>query len=320
MTEASHLPQVSVVIATFNRPRLLTQTLRTILAQDYPKERFEVLVVDNNSSPPARAVVESFADSVPSPRWILETTPGVSRARNCGIQHARGDIIVFADDDVLAARDWLRKLVEPFHTAASRRIGAVGGTVLPVFPEGCPPWWRYTHPLQLSDRAEPLSSGQERKLMGANLAVTKAALNEVGGFRTDLGRRGLALLDGEEPDLLSRIRAAGFEIWFAGQAVVQHQMPLSRLTLRYACRSAFDSARSRVIDRLGTGSLSRSRRVGYCVARLLGNFMLLSVFLLGAVFCGLIAQIGWAKGFVVRFCRSAGYVIQMVALAINRKT
>lgn len=311
------LPRLSVVIATYNRPQLLGQALRTVLAQDYPKELYEVLVVDNNSPPLTRSVVESFAGCKPSPRWIPEPKQGVSNARNTGIREAKGEIIVFADDDILAEPNWLRKLVEPF--LQERRVGGVGGAVIPTFPEGCPSWWRYTHPLKLSESAISLAPEEERRLMSANLAVLRAALDTVGGFCTELGRCGTSLADGEDQDLLVRVRAAGYEIWFSGEAIVQHQFPRSRLTLRYACRNAYDSARTRVLRTTQNPSVSRWTISRYLLTRFLGNGLVLPVWLLTAGACALCGRTGAAKRALVRLCRSLGYVTQSLAVAFQLK-
>lgn len=317
MNETIPLPRVTVAIATFNRPGLLAQTLQTILAQDYPADRWEVFVVDNNSPPATRAVVESFHQHTPTPRWILETTQGVSNARNHAIREAHGDIIVFADDDVLAEPDWLRKMVSLFRDTGGKGVGAVGGTVLPVFPEGCPPWWEYTHPLRLTEQPAPLPVGEERKLMGASLAVSMAAIRNVGGFRADLGRLGTALLDGEEPELMTRVRQAGYEIWFATDAVVRHQMPRSRLTLRYACRNAYDSACARVIGKSRDRAVSKFDRFTHLLSRFATNAVAAPVWWILTAICWLLWQRDAARKFLVRGCRSAGYVSQILKLIVG---
>jgi len=318
MSPPLQLPRVTVVIATFNRPALLAQTLETVLAQDYPADLFQVWVVDNNSPPATRAVVESFRDRTPAPRWILETTQGVSHARNRAIREATTEIIAFADDDILAEKDWLRKLMLPFVQNTGKPIGAVGGTVLPVYPDGCPPWWRYTHPLKLTEQPAPLPVGEERKLMGASLAITAAALKQVGGFRVDLGRTGTRLLDAEEPELLERIRRAGYEIWFASDAVVQHQMVRSRLTWQWACRNAYDSARTRVIWRLRDQESGRAWPLYYLISRLILNAVAAPFWLLCGALVAVVGQRGLTVHFLVRACRSWGFVRQMIVMAVSR--
>ena len=316
MNEANclSLPRITVAICTYDRPGLLGQTLQTVVTQNYPSALFELLVIDNNSPPQTRAVVESFQHHTPAPKWILETAQGLSHARNRGIQEATGEIIVFADDDILAQPEWLREMVRLFLPTTTGRIGAVGGTVLPIFPDGCPTWCqRYIHPLRYGDHPHLLNEGQEP--MGASLAVARRVFGKVGLFRTDLGRRGASLLDGEEAELLGRIRQAGYEIWFAPDAVVHHQMLRSRLTLAYFCRNSFDSARSRVIGKFRNPASSRSHRLFHLLSRFVGNTLTAPVWLLTAALCGLVGQTGAAKQFLVRGCRSLGYVVQILRIS-----
>jgi glycosyltransferase involved in cell wall biosynthesis len=123
----SSLPSVTIAIPTYNRARLLTQTLEGLTAQDYPRELLEILIIDNNSPDNTRAVVASFGSAAHPPRHILETQQGANFARNRALAEARGEIIVYGDDDILLPPDWLRELMQPFATdgaAASARSPA----------------------------------------------------------------------------------------------------------------------------------------------------------------------------------------------------
>ena len=95
---------LTVAIPTYNRADFLRQTLAGIALQVFPPGQFEVLVIDNNSTDHTRAVVAEFAAAHPAPRHVLETKQGLDHARNRAIAEARGEIIVFADDDILVGR------------------------------------------------------------------------------------------------------------------------------------------------------------------------------------------------------------------------
>src|SRR5687768_2279831 len=84
--------KVTVAIPTYNRARFLQQTLTGITRQHFPRDCFEVLVIDNNSRDQTRTVVESFAGARPAPRYILEPQQGLDYARNRAIKEARGEI------------------------------------------------------------------------------------------------------------------------------------------------------------------------------------------------------------------------------------
>ena len=95
------LPTVSIIIPTFRRARWLRETLATVVAQDYPADRFEILVIDNNSPDETRSVVAEFATVKKAPHYLLETRQGANFARNRGVNESTGEILVFGDDDIL---------------------------------------------------------------------------------------------------------------------------------------------------------------------------------------------------------------------------
>ncbi len=305
MTSPAGPLQLTVAIPTYNRADFLRQTLAGIARQDFPKGAFEVLVIDNNSTDHTRAVVAEFAGATPAPRYLLETKQGLDYARNRAITEARGDLIVFADDDILMSPDWLSQLAAPLLTDSAHRVGAVGGEVIPVFPDGLPPWVAEWHaPLAFRADAGPLVA--KYSPMGANLALPKWVFEKLGPFHTALDRAAGNYFSGGDSEMIRRVRAAGLEVWFAPAAAVQHQMPASRTTFRYATRHAFDSARSRVIDRAGQPGAA-----AYFLGRFLGNLLKALGFVLLALLNFIIARPGEAKKALVRTWRSCGYLYQI---------
>jgi glucosyl-dolichyl phosphate glucuronosyltransferase len=306
--------KVTVAIPTYNRADFLRQTLAGIVAQHFPRDHFEVLVIDNNSRDHTRAVVAEFAAAHPAPRHVHEPQQGLDYARNRAIAEARGEIVVFGDDDILVQPDWLAQMAVPLLAdAGARRIGAVGGEVIPVFPDGLPDWVREWHaPLGFRDDAGPLES--RHSPMGANLAFPKWVFAQVGPFHTALDRAAGNYFSGGDSEMIRRIRAAGLEVWFSPAAAVQHQMPASRTTFRYAARHAFDSARSRVIDRTG-----RPRATGYLAGRLLGNSVKAVGFAALALLNLLVLRSGAAKKALVRAWRSCGYLYQIPRSLFGRR-
>jgi glycosyltransferase involved in cell wall biosynthesis len=297
---------VSVAIPTYNRADFLRQTLAGIVAQQFPRDHFEVLVIDNNSRDHTRAVVAEFAGAHPAPRYVHEPQQGLDHARNRAIAEARGGIIVFGDDDILVQPDWLAQIAVPLLAdAGTRRIGAVGGEVIPVFPDGLPDWVREWHsPLAFRADAGPLEA--KHSPMGANLAFPAWVFARLGPFHTALDRAAGNYFSGGDSEMVRRVRLAGLEVWFAPGAAVQHQMPASRTTFRYAARHAFDSARSRVIDRAGQPGAP-----GYFAGRLAANVAKAGGFTLLALLNSLVLRGGPAKKALVRAWRSCGYLYQI---------
>lgn len=304
--------KVTVAIPTYNRADFLRQTLAGIVAQQFPRDHFEILVLDNNSTDHTRAVVGEFADVHPAPRYIHESNQGLDHARNRAIAEARGDIILFGDDDILVKPDWIAQMAVPFLADPLRRIGAVGGEVIPVFPDGLPEWVREWHaPLQFRPDTGPI--GDRHSPMGANLAFPKWVFEQLGRFHTALDRAAGNYFSGGDTEMIRRVRDAGFEVWFSPGGAVKHQMPASRTTFRYASRHAFDSARSRVIDRAGQPGAA-----GYFAGRFGANIAKALGFAILALLNGLIFRAGPAKKALVRAWRSCGYLYQIPRSLIGR--
>lgn len=131
------MPDIAVIICTHNpRPDYLRRTLDALEAQTLPRQRWELLLVDNASSDP----VASHCDLSwhPHARHIREDELGLAAARLRGIREAAGDLLVFVDDDNLLAENYLQLALEI--GAKLPHIGVWGGQVHPIF-EAPPPAW-----------------------------------------------------------------------------------------------------------------------------------------------------------------------------------
>lgn len=126
-------PDASVVIPTYNRARFIGPCLDSLLAQDYPAERYEIIVVDDGSTDDTESVVRERAEV----RYLRqERTLGPGAARNRGIAEARGDIVIFTDSDALAPPCFVREHVET-HRRHPRCI--VDGPAITVRETSNPP-------------------------------------------------------------------------------------------------------------------------------------------------------------------------------------
>jgi GT2 family glycosyltransferase len=305
-----HKLRVTVAVITFNRSRFLRQTLAGLARQDYPSDCWELLVIDNNSTDDTPAAVASFMASSPPPRRVLEPRPGLDHGRNRAIAEARGDVIALVDDDILVEPDWLAQLVAPFSSQGSHSIGVVGGEVVPVFPDGVPAWLEGSHrPLGFRPDAGPLPPGQAP--MGANFAFPMWVFERFGNFDTDLDRQGSRLFGGGDSNMIRRLRSAGLEAWFVPGAKVLHQIPAGRLTLRYALRHAFDSARSRVVDRVRLLRGAGRSPLPFLASRAVSSALKLAWFLLESAACCAVFRGNPARRALVRAWRSCGYLYQI---------
>jgi GT2 family glycosyltransferase len=302
--------RVTVAVITYNRSRYLRETLSGLVKQDYPPALWELLVIDNNSTDDTADVVASFMASTPPPRRVVEVAPGLDSGRNRAVLEAKGDVIALVDDDILVGPEWLSRLVAPFSSESAHQIGVVGGEVIPVFPDGLPPWLEGTHrPLALRPDTGPLTAKQWP--MGANFAFPRWVFAKLGNFDTHLDRRGALLFGGGDTDMIRRIRAAGLEAWFVPGAKVQHQIPAGRLNYSYAARHAFDSARSRILERCRRLRESGKAAAPFLLSRALASAAKLAFFAVQAAVLFLIFRTGAAKRALIRAWRSCGYLYQI---------
>ncbi|MEO8192554.1 MAG: glycosyltransferase [Gemmatimonadales bacterium] len=226
-------PFVSVIIPTFNRSALLRQTVETFLAQGYPRDRWELILVDNESADDTGSVIEQLAAADARVRPLREPRRGAHFARNSGALVARGDILYFTDDDMIAEPDLLERIVEGF--VENEKVGAVTGRVLPKWDTE-PPVWVLEHCrnalLSLNDMGEALIiSDDDPGVFSCHQAVVRDVFLRAGGFNPDTNA---GLFTGDnETGLNIKIRKLGYRFAYVGTAVIHHVIPASRMTQRY---------------------------------------------------------------------------------------
>lgn len=245
----------TIIVCTYNRAESLRDTLRALKAQQALAGRaWEVIVVDNNSKDHTRQVVEEFRHEWPLLRYEFESKQGLSHARNHGIAAARGEILLFTDDDVLPEPDWLEVTLAGLQ---KYRADACGGYIAPIWEIPPPDWLteRFYGFLAVrterSDAYDIISASQAP--FGANMAVRKAVFGQVGLFDTSRGRKGKVLASGEDGELFERILAADLKAVFLGQSRVHHKVESFRLTKRYFRRWRFQTSRNIAQSKAVTG-------------------------------------------------------------------
>jgi glucosyl-dolichyl phosphate glucuronosyltransferase len=227
---------VTVAICTWNRHALLRQTLEQMTRLVVPAgATWELLVVNNNCTDATDEVVASFADRLPI-RRLFESRPGQSNARNLAIREAAGRYIIWTDDDVLVAEDWL---VEYFRAFARWPEASVfAGLIEPWFPSPPPVWleraWSHVaHAYATVDYGkEPLPLTQKRVPFGANMAM-RTDSQRAHLYDPDLGLRPGSQMRGDETDVVRRALADGASGWWVPSARVRHYIPPERQTLAY---------------------------------------------------------------------------------------
>jgi len=228
--------EVTVVICTRNRGDLLRRVLGSLSRlKDIESLSWEVVVVDNGDPGVVSKVVEEFTDRLPI-RWVPESTPGLSHARNKGVSEARGKYIVWTDDDVLVDPNWLSAYVNAFR--AYPEAVAFGGQIEPVLDQPTPGWFEANKDL-LADlmakrefEQQPLSVEQDILPFGANYAV-RAEEQKAVQYESKLGVSPTMMRSGEESQVISHILTTGHGgRWVSGSKVF-HVIPSERQSKSY---------------------------------------------------------------------------------------
>ena len=209
------LPPCSIVIATRDRPALLVDTVRSILAGTHVPE--EIVIVDQSRR--IDATVGTLVDDRPEVLTLVRVGgAGLTRARNAGAARARHDALVFVDDDMHADPKWLASLLGGLGGPDDRDV--VTGRVVAGAPERPGAFVPSTaHELL---RAEYRGRIDRDVLAGGNAALWRAALDEVGPWDERLGA-GARFPAADDNDLGFRLLEAGYRIVYLPEALLYHR-------------------------------------------------------------------------------------------------
>ena len=201
------LPFVSVIVPVWNSPELIAKCLTALREQEYPADRFEVIVVDNGSTDHTVEVVRSFAGV----RLLTEVLPGSYRARNVGLNAAKGEYVAFTDADCIPTTCWLSGLVDAMLSHPEAGIIAGKINLFAADGDGWDVCIKYEHIFAFN---------QERNARW-NFCVTASWLShrkflaDLDGFRDDLQ-------SGGDTECSRRIAAMGRPIVYAPGSTTMH--------------------------------------------------------------------------------------------------
>jgi len=228
-----------------------TRCLAALRGQIGIPPQTELLVVDNASQPPVTLPTE-FA-SLPdfaSLRVVREEQLGLTHARHRALQEARGDVVIFVDDDNFLRSDYLA--VTARFMAEHPRAGAIGGRYLGVY-ESAPPAWLATAADYLAisnpgDQPFHLTEPGWWAPAGAGMAVRRElALKAFAKPLLLVDRQGKSLSSGGDTEISYRICRQGHELWYVPELVLEHYMPATRLEPSYLLQLARGIGQSQAI-------------------------------------------------------------------------
>jgi len=261
----SRLPEVSIVLPTYNRAADLCQAVASALNQTASPERYELVVVDNNSTDETGRLLHRLRREHPDRiRAIVEPKQGVSHARNAGIEASRADVVAFFDDDVCVAPNWIETILRVFEE--NPELDCLGGKVLPAWSSTPPSWLTPDHwaPLALQDFGDApmeVSLDNPKGLISANLACRKEVFTRIGGFLPQFQRVQDGIGSLEDGEWMLRFWKAGGRALYAPELVTSTDVPAARQTRAYHRRWHFGHGyfygllRAEEMERSAVGSL-----------------------------------------------------------------
>jgi glycosyltransferase involved in cell wall biosynthesis len=221
---------LSVIICTYNRDQHIKRALDSLTAQDFDKNRYEIIVVDNNSTDKTSEIINRFKEEHPEHQIVLTTekNQGLSFARNKGISLAKGKIISYIDDDGIAKKDYIKQIEE--YIVRYPNHYAFGGKVLAVYETKKTPDWmsKYIERIiSIVDLGEEVKILKKTYPVGCNMFFKKEIFEKLGGFNTQLKLRS------DDKYIFLKIRQAGYEILYLPKVVVWHYIDAFRITGEY---------------------------------------------------------------------------------------
>ena len=231
--------EISVAICTWNRAAILDQTLTVLRRMTVPAGlKWELLIVNNNCTDATDAIVARHAAHLPI-RLLFEPTPGKANAANLAVREARGDLLVWTDDDVLPGREWLASYRQA--AAAAPDADIFGGPIEPWF-DGQPPAWLRQAESRVAKAYGKRDFGRRRQPLthhvvpcGANYATRTRVLRRY-PFDPVLGVSGHRRIGGYETSVIRRMLADGISGLWLPSAAVRHFIRRETQSVRFLRR------------------------------------------------------------------------------------
>lgn len=257
--------KISVVICTYNRAAYIRDAMESLYHQTIAKDQYEVIIVNNNSTDNTTAVCQEYLSRHSDAHFYFcnESKQGASYARNTGAGMAKGELLCFMDDDAIAEKDYLERIIGFFQQHPD--AGGLGGRIIPKYIPEEPKWMSYYVSSMVGnfDYSETVAVfSANRYPLESNMIIRKTDFDAVGGFNTALpGVVGTLRIGGEGKDFFFKLKALNRIIYYDPAIRVQHVVEVSRLTKEYLYRVASGMGRGERVRTLKIGNWAYLKKI-----------------------------------------------------------
>jgi glucosyl-dolichyl phosphate glucuronosyltransferase len=270
-------PEISIIICTYNRAKFLPGALNSLTKQTLGSSRFEIIIINNNSTDNTEAISKNFIASNPqlNVKYFLETQKGLSAARNRGLKESACDLIIFIDDDADVFPNYIEVGLAFFE--ANPDMSAFGGKIIPVYGDGKEPEW-LSKPLwglvTKADWGNKIAQYPKGKRpYGCSMAFRKKVFDEIGSFNSDL------LFRSEDKYIFTQLAAHNKLYMYNPEFIVYHHIDNSRITFESFKKMSLEIGRGEHDRLFGTGSLKNISKVIEYIIKFLASFVISAGFI-----------------------------------------
>ena len=250
-------PFITVALCTHNHADRLARTLAALAHLRPTSQPWELVVIDNAStdSTPQLLAANDWRPAKVGVRVVREEKLGISNARNRALQEARGEYVLFMDDDETPDPIWLTAYEQAI---VEHQPDALGGRIEVLFEDCARPSWLQDELLGFLGK---LDHGEARWLtepgtpiFGGNFAFRRSVLEHIGNFDARLGRQGAANIGGEDTEIYRRLIKHGCRVRWVPHAIIHHRIQTPKLRRRYFLDLHFRQGRMEGARKRGNAS------------------------------------------------------------------
>lgn len=217
--------KATIIIPTYNRADVILRSLETWARQTIPATDFEVIVVDNNSTDNSAQLIWKYIKEFSNFTYYKEIKAGSTSARHAGAKLAKGDILIFCDDDGLFNEGCIEAVLDVYKF--NPEVAAVAGKIEIKWDAEAPDWIApYEFMLGKLDYGAEIKYGKDLYLNGGIFSIRKSVFEELGGFNPDL--IGNYLVGDGDTGLVIKLHEAGKLIGWTPFAVMKHLQFVNR--------------------------------------------------------------------------------------------